>query len=230
MPPDNTLAAAARAARDSDVATTIRATRLVVVLRRVSPREHLLNLVAELADAGVRLFEVTFDTRDAAVDVVAVRTMLAARTDADHRPCWVGAGTIRTPAQAGEAAAAGAAFGVSPILDQVVIEEAHRVRLPFVPGAYSPTEVDVAWRMGAAFVKLFPGSSLGPDHVRELRGPMSEIETIVTGGVDATNVLAFLSAGATAVGIGSAMVRADAVARAALVAMIASADRPGAAS
>ncbi len=214
---------AADAARASDVAAAIRVERLVVVLRRVSPQARLLDLVTELADAGVVLFEITFDGTDAAADLAAASSTLAARSDGRRR--WVGAGTIRTPAQVRDAVDAGAAFGVSPILDTAVLDEAHRLGLPFVPGAYSPTEADAAWRAGAAFVKLFPGSSLGPGHVRELRGPMPEIETIVTGGVDATNALAFLDAGATAVGIGSAIVRADASARAALVATIAASGR-----
>ena len=76
-----------------------------------------------------------------------------------------------------------------------------------MPGAATPTEADAAWRAGATFVKLFPGSSLGPSYVRELRGPLPEIETIVTGGVDGSNALAFLEAGAVAVGIGSALAR-----------------------
>lgn len=216
-------ARAGQVARESDVAAAVRAARLVVVLRRVSPQARLLDLVTELADAGAVLFEITFDGADAAADIAAARSMLSARSDGDRHPRWVGAGTIRTPAQVRAAVAAGAGFGVSPILDQAVLEEAHRAGLPFVPGAYSPTEADAAWRAGAAFVKLFPASSLGPSHVRELRGPMPEIDTIVTGGVDATNALAFLEAGATAVGIGSAIVRADANARARLIAAIATA-------
>ena len=45
---------------------------------------------------------------------------------------------------------------------------------------------------GSDFVKVFPVSSLGPSHIRELRGPMREIELIATGGVDATNIAAYL--------------------------------------
>jgi 2-dehydro-3-deoxyphosphogluconate aldolase/(4S)-4-hydroxy-2-oxoglutarate aldolase len=107
-----------------------------------------------------------------------------------------------------------------------VLEAALDAGLPFIPGAYSPTEIDAAWRAGATFVKLFPASSLGPSHVRELRGPMPEVETIVTGGVDATNAVAFLEAGATAVGIGSAIVRATPEERRSLIAAIAAAPAP----
>lgn len=66
-------------------------------------------------------------------------------------------------------------------------------------------------------MKLFPASSAGPNHIRELRGPMPEIELIATGGIDASNARAFLDAGAVAVGVGSAIARATSDERRALV-------------
>jgi 2-dehydro-3-deoxyphosphogluconate aldolase / (4S)-4-hydroxy-2-oxoglutarate aldolase len=206
-------------ARSSPVAVAIRACRLIVVLRRVTPRDRLLDLVEELADAGAGVFEVTLDRPGAADDLAAVGQSLDGRA-------WLGAGTVRTVQQVREAVGAGAAFGVAPVFDRAVLEAALDAGLPFIPGAYSPTEIDAAWRAGATFVKLFPASSLGPSHVRELRGPMPEVETIVTGGVDATNAVAFLEAGATAVGIGSAIVRATPEERRSLIAAIAAAPAP----
>jgi len=197
--------------RTSPVAGAIREGRLIAVLRRVEPRARLLDLVAELVVDGIRIVEITLDGADAAADLAALR-------EAVGRGTWVGAGTIRTPAQLHAAIAAGAAFGVSPVLDRAILDAALAAGLPFVPGACSPTEVDVAWRAGATFVKLFPGSSLGPSHVRELRGPLPEVETIVSGGVDASNAVAFLAAGAVAVGVGSALARMTRAERRALVA------------
>ena len=89
--------------------------------------------------------------------------------------------------------------------------------VPFLPGTFTPTEIAVAWRAGATFVKLFPASSVGPGHVRELRGPLGEIELVPTGGIDATSAGAFLAAGAVAVGIGGAIVNADAAGRRAIL-------------
>jgi 2-dehydro-3-deoxyphosphogluconate aldolase/(4S)-4-hydroxy-2-oxoglutarate aldolase len=210
--------------RHSDVATTIRAARLIVVLRRIPPHERLLELLDELADAGARIFEITLDGQDAGADLVTARHHLAGW--GDHR-CLVGAGTVRTVAELRSAIEARAAFGVSPVFDPKIAAAALEAGLPFVPGAYTPTEADAAWRAGATFVKVFPGSSLGPSHVRELRGPLPEIEMIVTGGVDATNAIEFLEAGAVAVGIGSAIVRASARERRALLAGIAAAGAVG---
>jgi 2-dehydro-3-deoxyphosphogluconate aldolase/(4S)-4-hydroxy-2-oxoglutarate aldolase len=188
--------------RGSDVAATIRRERLVVVLRRVAPRERLIELVEELADAGARVFEVTFDAPSSAGDVVA---------------CLVGAGTIRTASALEEAIGAGAAFGVSPVFDRAILAAAIERGLLFMPGAFSPTEVDAAWRAGATFVKAFPASSAGPGHVRELRGPLPDVELIPTGGIDGSTGPAFLAAGAVAVGIGGAIVNASPAERAAIV-------------
>jgi 2-dehydro-3-deoxyphosphogluconate aldolase/(4S)-4-hydroxy-2-oxoglutarate aldolase len=203
--------------RVGPVVDAIRDAGLVIVLRRVAPRPRLLDLVDELAEAGGRVFEITFDGDDAPADLAAARQRLA---DRGGGACFVGAGTVRTIGQLAAAIDAGAAFGVSPVFDPPIVSAAVAAGLPFVPGAYTPTEVDAAWRAGATFVKIFPGSSLGASHVRELRGPLPEIETIVTGGVDATNAIDFLEAGASAVGIGSAIVGATTDERRSLIAAI----------
>jgi 2-dehydro-3-deoxyphosphogluconate aldolase/(4S)-4-hydroxy-2-oxoglutarate aldolase len=72
----------------------------------------------------------------------------------------------------------------------------------------TPTEVETAWRLGAELVKLFPAVRLGPEFVRDLRGPLGDVPLLATGGVDTSNTPAFLRAGAAAVGVGSALVGA----------------------
>lgn len=191
--------------RSRVVATAIRTHRLIVVLRRIEPRERLLSLVAELADDGVRAFEITMDAPSAADDLAAARRLLQERSDGPH---LVGAGTIRAEDQLDGARRAEADFGVAPLLDVDLLRAAVEAGLPFIPGAMTPTEVATAWAAGATFVKLFPASAVGPSFVRELRGPLPDVQLIPTGGVDATNAAAFLDAGAAAVGIGSAITRA----------------------
>ena len=130
-------------------AEAIRRHRLIVVLRRVGSLEHLLTLVDELADAGARLFEVTFDDEAAAEAVRASADRLARRRDG---PFFVGAGTIRTEEHLRAASGAKAAFGVSPTFNRAVVEAAVNGQLPFIPGAATPTEVELAWQSGATFV------------------------------------------------------------------------------
>lgn len=188
--------------RQGTVAEAIRLHRLIAVLRRVRPRDSLLRLVDDLADAGVRVFEITLDAAEGADDLAAVRAHLAGRD------CLVGAGTVVRADQLEVARGAGADFAVAPLLDPRLLGSAVDGGLPFVPGAMTPTEAGAAWDAGATFVKLFPASAVGPSFVRELRGPLPDVQLIPTGGIDSTNASAFLDAGAAAVGIGSAITRA----------------------
>jgi 2-dehydro-3-deoxyphosphogluconate aldolase/(4S)-4-hydroxy-2-oxoglutarate aldolase len=209
--------------RAGPVAAAIRAQRLIVVLRRIEPVDRLVGLVDELVEAGARIFEITFDAPSAANDVRAVRAHLASR--AHGGPFLVGAGTVTRADQLEVAVAAGADFGVAPLLDPDLVAAATELGLPFVPGALTPTEIARAWTAGATLVKVFPASAVGPSFVRELRGPMPEVGLVPTGGVDGSNAAAFLEAGAAAVGIGSALTKAEPAVRRALVASIAEGPR-----
>jgi 2-dehydro-3-deoxyphosphogluconate aldolase/(4S)-4-hydroxy-2-oxoglutarate aldolase len=195
--------AAVEALRHSPLADLVRRCRLIAILRRVEPRERLLGLVEGLAEDGVRLFEVTLDEPGAGDDLIAVRERL--RSGGMTEPV-VGAGTVVTADRLEAAMAADAAFIVAPTLDVDLVARTIDRGVPVIPGAYSPTEIALAWRSGATFVKVFPVSSLGPSHVRELRGPLPDIELIATGGVDQSDARSFLAAGCVAVGVGGALV------------------------
>jgi 2-dehydro-3-deoxyphosphogluconate aldolase / (4S)-4-hydroxy-2-oxoglutarate aldolase len=199
------------ALRRSAVAERIRRHRLIAILRRVEPQELLLDLAAELVADGVRVLEVTFDGASAAEDLVAVKQRL------HGSDVLVGAGTIVTRERMDAALRAGAEFLVAPTLDLAIVADAVDRGAPVIPGAYSPTEVALAWDSGGTFVKVFPVSSLGPSHIRELRGPLPDIEMIATGGVDASNAAAYLEAGCVAVGVGGALVKADRAGRQAII-------------
>lgn len=161
----------------------IREARIVAVLRRV---DDLDAAVARLAQAGIRLIEITLDS-DGALDAI-------------RRHPGALAGTVRTPEQVDAAVDAGAVAVVSPVFVPAVLERARELGVPTIPGALTPTEVEAAWRAGAAMVKLFPAGLGGPRYVRDLLAPLSDVPLMVTGGIDASNARAFLDAGAVAVG------------------------------
>jgi 2-dehydro-3-deoxyphosphogluconate aldolase/(4S)-4-hydroxy-2-oxoglutarate aldolase len=162
----------------------IAAQRFVPVLR--APPD-LDAAAAELVEAGVQVLEITLDTPGA---LDAIRRWRDRAT--------VIAGTVRTPAEARAAAEAGAAALVSPVLVPELVAVSND--LPVVPGALTPTEIETAWRAGAPLVKLFPGSLGGPEYVRSVHAVLPDVPLLVTGGVTAENALAFLDAGAVAVG------------------------------
>jgi 2-dehydro-3-deoxyphosphogluconate aldolase/(4S)-4-hydroxy-2-oxoglutarate aldolase len=118
----------------------------------------------------------------------------------------VGAGTVLSPAGVHQALAAGARFIVAPNTNRTIIALCNQHGVPVIPGAFTPTEVVAAWEAGADLVKVFPVSSVGPRYIRDLRGPLSDIPLVPTGGVTATNTADFIRAGAVAVGAGSDLV------------------------
>ena len=111
------------------------------------------------------------------------------------------AGTVRTSADVDAAGAAGAEACVSPVLTPAVVARCLALGIPAVPGALTPTEIDTAWRAGAALVKLFPARTAGPQYIADLAKPLSDVPLLCTGGITAENASAYLAAGATAVGI-----------------------------
>lgn len=170
--------------------------RVIAIGRRLDPAT--VPAIGEaLAAGGIGAFEVTMNS-EAALEVIAA---LASRFSPDH--LLVGAGTVLTEAQAEDAVAAGARFLVAPHLDLAIVRWAAERGIPAFPGCLTPTEILAAWRAGAAAVKLFPASAVGPSFVRELRGPLPEIPLVPTGGITLESAADFVGAGAAAIGMGS---------------------------
>ena len=115
----------------------------------------------------------------------------------------IGAGTVLTIDAAQLALDAGATFLVMPHTDPELVAWAAARGVPTLPGAATPSEVLAAWRAGAAAVKLFPASVLGPAFIRESMGPFPDVPLVPSGGVTAETAAGFIRAGAVAVGVGS---------------------------
>lgn len=171
----------------------------VIGIGRRLPAERVLAIAEGMLAGGVRAFELTLNSPEEPVlrDIEAV----AARFGPDE--LLVGAGTILSIASAQRALDAGARFLVMPHTDLELVAWAAARGVPIFPGALTPTEILSAWRAGAAGVKLFPASAVGPTFLRELRGPLPEVPIIPTGGVDLASAPAYIAAGAVAVGMGS---------------------------
>jgi 2-dehydro-3-deoxyphosphogluconate aldolase/(4S)-4-hydroxy-2-oxoglutarate aldolase len=174
----------------------------VVAIARHIGAERAPGVAAALAAGGVRAFELTLNEPEA--DALAA-IEAAARTASGHG-LDVGAGTVLSIAAAQRALDAGATFLVMPHLDAELVAWAAARGVPALPGAATPTEVLGAWRAGAAAVKVFPASVLGPSFVREMRGPLPDIPLLPTGGVTAEDAGAFIAAGAIGVGMGGWLV------------------------
>ncbi len=168
--------------------------RLVVVLRG-QRAEDLPPVIATMAEAGVRSFELTLTTPD----VFALLPTLIA----EHGPTVdFGIGTITTPEQVDEAVAAGAKYLVTPVTDPAVIDRALDRSIPLIPGGFTPSELFSSWSRGVAAVKVFPAGRLGAGYVKDLRGPFPDMIVVPSGGVDLDSAREWLAAGAAAVSVG----------------------------
>ncbi|WP_232661715.1 bifunctional 4-hydroxy-2-oxoglutarate aldolase/2-dehydro-3-deoxy-phosphogluconate aldolase [Pseudonocardia sp. TRM90224] len=170
-------------------------TRIIAILRSAEG-SRVAEALDVLVDAGITCLEITMNTPGALAAVTAARERHGDAVE-------VGVGTVRTAEQARAAAEAGAQFVVAPGTSAAVAEAAHAAGLRWYPGAFTATEAERAWELGAAAVKLFPASLGGPRYLREVRAPLDDIPFVPTGGVALDDIPAYLEAGAIAVGLGS---------------------------
>jgi 2-dehydro-3-deoxyphosphogluconate aldolase/(4S)-4-hydroxy-2-oxoglutarate aldolase len=171
---------------------------LVAIIR--SPDAGVVADVAEsLAAGGVDVLEVTFTVPRAQHVLEEVADRLGNRV-------LLGAGTVLDPETARIALLSGAEFIVSPGMNRQVIELCRRYDKLVMPGALTPTEVIAAWQAGADIVKIFPSDFTGPSYIKILHGPLPQVRLMPTGGVTLDNIAAYFSAGACALGVGSALV------------------------
>lgn len=177
---------------------------LVPVLRAESVGAALA-LAEAVAAGGVKVLEVTM-TVPGAVEVIA-------KLVKDRPDILVGAGTVLDPEAAERCVDAGAKFVVSPALNLKTIALCQRLGIAVLPGALTPTEIVTAWDAGADVVKVFPASAMGgAKYLVSLKGPLPQVKVIPTGGVSLATAREFLEAGAFALGVGSDLVDAKAMA------------------
>ena len=193
-----------------DAVDELKRTRLMVLARGV-PKDVLLEGVAAIADAGVTVFESTFDHRrgDCVVENAEKISALVREFAGRLR---VGAGTVLTAEEARAARDAGAEYIISPDTDPEVIAETKRLGMASSPGAMTPTEIKRSWSLGADIVKVFPADDVGMHFFDNLRGPLPHIPLLATGGVNPQTIPELLKRGVVAVGTGITVFRPDLVA------------------
>jgi 2-dehydro-3-deoxyphosphogluconate aldolase/(4S)-4-hydroxy-2-oxoglutarate aldolase len=187
-----------------DVVRAIEAGGVVAVIRLKEP-EKLRAVIDALAAGGVRALEVTM-TVPGAIDLIGA---IAPTLPAEF---LLGAGTVVDADTARRAIGAGAQFIVGPVFRRDVLAACHREDVAVMPGCFSPTEILDAWDAGADIVKVFPATVVGPAFFRDLRGPLPHVKLMPTGGVTVENAGEWIKAGAAAVGVGTALLDAKAIA------------------
>ncbi|MEV6379587.1 bifunctional 4-hydroxy-2-oxoglutarate aldolase/2-dehydro-3-deoxy-phosphogluconate aldolase [Streptomyces sp. NPDC051773] len=173
---------------------SLRRRRLLAIVRGNDP-VAALRTVHTLVEEGIAAVEISLTTTDALAVIRQARAELG--PDA-----LLGAGTVRSAADAALAVDAGASYLVTPAL----VDGLAPYNVPVLMGALTPSEIEAALARGADAIKLFPGSLGGPGYLRALRDPFPEVPFVPVGGVDAQAARDYLARGALAVGVGSPLV------------------------
>jgi len=174
----------------------------VIVIQRL---QDAVPLAQALVAGGVRVLEVTMRTP---VALAAIEAIARAVPEA-----LVGAGTIRSAADARAAKDAGSVFGVSPGYTAEVGAACRAAGLPLLPGVATASEVMAAQADGLGFLKFFPATAAGGlPMLKALGGPFPDVVFCPTGGITAETAPQFLALPNVAVCGGSWLTPADAVA------------------
>jgi 2-dehydro-3-deoxyphosphogluconate aldolase / (4S)-4-hydroxy-2-oxoglutarate aldolase len=164
----------------------------------VSSIEDAQFAAKEISAAGIPILELA-TIEPGAIEIIAdlVRT---------YPDLIVGAGELTDAQTAQRCLDAGASFLTGPAVDLGGPDFSQQGPV-IIPGALTPTEVLKAWKSGCDFVKVFPCAEVGGAHyIRALKGPYPYIPLIASGGVNQETAAEFIMAGATALGIGGALI------------------------
>jgi 2-dehydro-3-deoxyphosphogalactonate aldolase len=170
---------------------------LVAILRGLVPADALAAGQA-LIDAGWLLIEIPLNSPRALESI--------ARMAAAFPQALIGAGTVLSEDDVRNVHALGGEMIVSPNFNPGVVREAVRLGMVCLPGVMTATEAFAALEAGATGLKLFPAEMITPAAVKALRAVLPPAALLMpVGGITTTNMKAYLAAGASGFGIGSAL-------------------------
>lgn len=163
-----------------------------------------LEIVRTLYRAGVRVIEYTNRGKEALDNFKVLVEVVNAEMPELH----LGIGTIKNVQEAKDFMAAGAHFIVCPVIDNEVGALVHDAGMLWIPGCFTPTEINQAYQLQAGIIKLFPANILGPSYVSAVKDLFPGQLFVPTGGVEisAPNITGWFSSGVCAVGMGSKLI------------------------
>jgi len=175
---------------------------LVAILRGVTPA-RIEGVAAALFDAGIRAIEVPLNSPEPFKSIEMLAKIYGDR-------CLTGAGTVLTSADVERVANAGGKLLVTPNTNTAIIKYGLEKGLTAMPGFYTPSEGFAAAQAGAKYLKLFPASTGGIDHLKAMLAVLpKDVPVYAVGGVGAANMAQWREAGAAGFGLGSELFKPD---------------------
>lgn len=158
----------------------------IVPVIKIDRVEDAVPLARALCEGGLPVAEVTFRTECAKEAIHEICTALP--------NMLVGAGTVLTTAQVDEAIEAGAAFVVSPGLNEQVVRYCQEKGVPILPGCANPSDVEKAIALGLEVVKFFPAEAAGGlPMIKAMAAPYHKMRFMPTGGINEQNLSSYLA-------------------------------------
>lgn len=182
---------------DQKFTEALKSLPLIAILRGLTPAEAV-PIGQALVSTGWTLIEVPLNSPQPLDSIAAMASALP--------QALVGAGTVLTVNDVRNVHAAGGQLIVSPNFNPAVVHEAVRLGLVCLPGVITASEAFAALDAGATGLKMFPAEMASPAVVKALRAVLpADALVLPVGGITPSNMQAYLSAGASGFGIGSAL-------------------------
>ncbi len=174
----------------------------IAILRGVTP-ESGIDVARAILDAGISVIEVPLNSPD------AVRSIERLSKELNGQGVF-GCGTCVDIDKASAVAKAGGQVMVTPNTNPDVIEHAIKLGMTPIPGWATVTEAFAAYHAGARYLKLFPASTYGVEHIKAARAVLPvDAKILAVGGVGAANAKQWFDAGVSGLGIGSELFKTD---------------------
>lgn len=171
---------------------------LVAILRGVTPDE-VVDVALALEEQGFAIVEVPLNSPRPLDSIARLAAAVGDRL-------LVGAGTVIEPDSVDDVLAAGGRLIVMPHADAAVVERAKSLGAVAVPGFATPGEAFAMLRAGADALKLFPAEAAPPPVLKAMRAVLpKQVPVLPVGGIMPESMEAYLQAGATGFGLGSAL-------------------------
>lgn len=175
---------------------------LIAILRGLQPAQAI-EVGQVLVDAGFGVIEVPLNSPQPLQSIERLAHALGDQV-------VIGAGTVLKSENVGEVARAGGRLIVMPHADCNLIRQADHLGLFCVPGVATPTEAFAALEAGADALKMFPAEALPPPVLKAWRAVLRPpIKLLPVGSIAPETMAAYLEAGASGFGLGSALFRPD---------------------
>mgnify|MGYP003758736007 CR=1 FL=1 len=171
------------------------------ILRDISI-DHVQPLVEIFTRCGIRYAEITMNTD-------GVNHLIKEMINMAGDRITIGAGTVLNKENLNDALEAGAKFIVTPALIDDVMNACLQNKIPFFPGALTPTEINIAWNAGATMVKLFPAGLFGPGYIKAIKAPLNNVKIMAVGGVNEKTISNYFRHGADAVAFGAGILLSE---------------------